>query len=131
MNVLFIHQNFPGQFKNLAPALVARGHQVVALTLRDLGGSEWNGVRIAPYKIIRSSTRDIHPWVADFETKVIRGEACLQAAAGLKAGGFEPDTNGYSDRPTCAHSRIPIDLIVSGISMRLFQASQIASMIAS
>ena len=40
-------------------------------------------------------------------------------------------TNGYSDRPTCAHSRIPIDLIVSGISMRLFQASQIASMIAS
>ena len=41
------------------------------------------------------------------------------------------NTNGYSDRPTCAHSRIPIDLIVSGISMRLFQASQIASMIAS
>ena len=40
------------------------------------------------------------------------------------------DTNGYSDRPICAHSRIPIDLMVSGISMRLFQASQIASMMA-
>lgn len=32
MRVLFVHQNFPGQFKHLAPALVARGHQVVALT---------------------------------------------------------------------------------------------------
>lgn len=91
MNILFIHQNFPGQFKSLAPALVARGHQVVALTLRDLGGAEWNGVRIAPYKIARSSTRDIHPWVADLETKVIRGEACLKAAVALKAGGFDPD----------------------------------------
>lgn len=32
MRVLFVHQNYPGQFKHLAPALVARGHQVVALT---------------------------------------------------------------------------------------------------
>ncbi len=32
MNILFIHQNFPGQFKHLAPALQARGHNVVALT---------------------------------------------------------------------------------------------------
>ena len=29
MNVLFIHQNFPGQFKFLAPALVQQGHRVV------------------------------------------------------------------------------------------------------
>ncbi|PZX42105.1 glycosyltransferase involved in cell wall biosynthesis [Roseinatronobacter thiooxidans] len=32
MNILFIHQNFPGQFKHLAPALQARGHKVAALT---------------------------------------------------------------------------------------------------
>ena len=32
MNILFIHQNFPGQFKFLAPALQARGHKVAALT---------------------------------------------------------------------------------------------------
>jgi glycosyltransferase involved in cell wall biosynthesis len=32
VRVLFVHQNFPGQFKHLAPALAARGHQVVALT---------------------------------------------------------------------------------------------------
>lgn len=32
MKILFVHQNFPGQFLHLAPALVARGHEVVALT---------------------------------------------------------------------------------------------------
>ena len=36
MNVLFIHQNFPGQFKHLAPALAAEpGNRVLALTLRE------------------------------------------------------------------------------------------------
>ncbi len=34
MNILFIHQNFPGQFKFLAPALVQQGHTVVAMTMQ-------------------------------------------------------------------------------------------------
>jgi len=34
MNILFIHQNFPGQFKHLAPALAKLGHWVLALTMR-------------------------------------------------------------------------------------------------
>ena len=32
MKILLIHQNFPGQYKHLGPALAARGDQVVALT---------------------------------------------------------------------------------------------------
>ena len=32
MKILFVHQNFPGQFLQLAPAMAARGHQVLALT---------------------------------------------------------------------------------------------------
>ncbi|WP_323035276.1 glycosyltransferase [Pararhodobacter sp.] len=32
MKILFVHQNFPGQFLHLAPALMERGHEVVALT---------------------------------------------------------------------------------------------------
>ena len=91
MNILFIHQNFPAQFRNLAPALARRGHDVVALTLRNISGAEWKGVRIERYKVSKSSTPDIHPWVADFETKVIRGEACLQGALSLQATGYQPD----------------------------------------
>ena len=32
MNILLIHQNFPGQYKQLGPALVACGNRVLALT---------------------------------------------------------------------------------------------------
>lgn len=32
MNILFVHQNYPGQFLHLAPALKARGHKVIAIT---------------------------------------------------------------------------------------------------
>lgn len=32
MKILFVHQNFPGQFRHLAPALAKRGHHVIALT---------------------------------------------------------------------------------------------------
>lgn len=32
MKILFVHQNFPGQFLHLAPALIERGHDVIALT---------------------------------------------------------------------------------------------------
>jgi hypothetical protein len=43
---------------------------------------------------------------------------------------FAHNTNGHPLRPTWAHSRKPMDLMVSGIVMRLFQASQVASMMA-
>ncbi len=93
MNILFIHQNFPGQFKHLAPALAAEpGNRVLALMLGQNTASQWRGgVEIHSYQAARSSSRDIHPWVADIETKTIRGEACFRAALALAAGGFTPD----------------------------------------
>tara|TARA_B100001250_G_scaffold320967_1_gene283925 strand:- start:13808 stop:15043 length:1236 start_codon:yes stop_codon:yes gene_type:complete len=91
MKILFIHQNFPGQFKFLAPALVQAGHIAHTLTLRDLKKSDWNGVNISRYDIKRSSTEAIHPWLSDFESSVIRGEACFNAAKKLKKSGFIPD----------------------------------------
>lgn len=91
MNILFIHQNFPGQFKFLAPALAKAGHTVLTLTPRKIEGKSWRGVRIVPYKIQRQSTVGIHPWVTDFESKIIRAEACFRAAIELRDGGFTPD----------------------------------------
>lgn len=91
MRILIIHQNFPGQYKHLAPALVAQGHQVVALTPKVKEVTTWKGVRLIPYKISRASAKDIHPWLSDLETKVIRAEACYRQALHLKDKGFEPD----------------------------------------
>lgn len=91
MTVLFIHQNFPGQFKHLAPALVQHGHTVVAMTMQKVEAQEWQGVRLVPYGASRGTTPNVHPWISDFETKTIRGEACFRAALSLKAQGFMPD----------------------------------------
>lgn len=91
MKLLFIHQNFPGQFKFLAPALAAQGHEVHALTLQKDPPATWQGVRLHGYAAARGTTPGVHPWVSDFETKVIRGEACFRAASALRAAGFEPE----------------------------------------
>lgn len=91
MNVLLIHQNFPGQFKFLAPALVEHGHTVVAMTMQKTEAAEWQGVKLVPYSASRGTTPNVHPWVSDFETKTIRGEACFRAALQMKAQGFTPN----------------------------------------
>ncbi len=49
MNVLFVHQNFPAQFKSLAPALVERGHRVAAMTNERVTGGRYQGVDIIRY----------------------------------------------------------------------------------
>lgn len=91
MSILFIHQGFPGQFKHLAPALVDSGHEVRALTLSKTETNQWNGVQLVTYSLNRSNAKEAHPWAVDFESKVIRGEACLKAALQLKNQGYIPD----------------------------------------
>jgi glycosyltransferase involved in cell wall biosynthesis len=90
MKILLVHQNFPGQFKHLAPALLKNpGNEVVAFTMNECSGSE--RLRVVRYKAAKGTAKDVHPWVAETETKVIRGEAAFRAAQALKAEGYEPD----------------------------------------
>lgn len=91
MNILLIHQNFPGQYKHLAPLLAQRGHKCVALTLRVDKAASWQGVQILPYKLPKRDGQKLHPWLIDLDTKVTRGEACYRAARKLLAQGYEPD----------------------------------------
>ncbi len=95
MNVLFVHQNFPGQYLHLAPALAAReGNRVVALSTRP--GVSLPGVRLEVYPIQDTPSPGIHPWLAEQEVKVIRGRAVAVAARKLRDEGFWPDV-------ICAH----------------------------
>lgn len=91
MNILFVHQNFPGQFKHLAPRLAALGHRVLALTLRVKERRLWNGVEVLPYALPKAHRQSLHRWLVDLDTKVTRGEACYRAALALREGGFTPD----------------------------------------
>ena len=93
MNILFVHQNFPGQYKHLAPALAKRGHRVVAV---GMANRTLTDIEYVQYKAKRGTTKAIHPWVVDYEAKVIRAEACAEACLELQKGGFTPDV-------ICAH----------------------------
>jgi len=94
MKILFIHQNFPGQFLHLAPALVGQGHAVSALAIerdKDPKPDVHNGIAMHYYKPSQGSSKTVHPWVMDFETKIIRGEALFHRALQMKASGYVPD----------------------------------------
>lgn len=93
MNILFVHQNFPAQYKYLAPALAKRGHTVVAI---GITAAAIDGVTVLNYKPVRGSSSSIHPFAADFETKVIRADSCARAMIQLRDKGFLPDV-------VCAH----------------------------
>lgn len=90
MKILFIHQNFPAQFRYLAPALLAQGHDVSVLTLDSNPGS-FPGISYFYYRITSTTSPKVHPWVSDFETKTIRAEACYKAAVELRKDGYRPD----------------------------------------
>ncbi|ARE84582.1 GDP-mannose-dependent alpha-(1-2)-phosphatidylinositol mannosyltransferase [Roseovarius mucosus] len=91
MKILFIHQNFPGQYKHLAPLLAQQGHNCVALTLRVKEAMKWQGVQVIPYALPKRNGQSLHPWLVDLDTKVTRAEACWQAAVDLRAKGYTPD----------------------------------------
>ena len=91
MKILFIHQNFPGQYKHLAPLLASQGHDCVALTLRVKETGRWKGVRLVPYSLPKRDGQNVHPFVLDLDTKVTRAEACFMAALKLRRSGFNPD----------------------------------------
>lgn len=91
MKILFIHQNFPGQFVHLAPALVKQGHEVHALVLKKDVPAKWAGVHMHAYQPSKGTATGVHPWALDFETKLIRGESVFRKCLALKAQGFAPD----------------------------------------
>jgi len=95
MRYLFVHQNFPGQFRHVATALAQRGHEVTALGVNRTP-ERFPGVKHALYRepTIEKMPHGKHPLagaITEVDTKMLRGEAAARAMAQIKADGFEPD----------------------------------------
>ena len=94
MQILFIHQNFPGQFKHLAPALAMQGHKVVALCINS-PSVPIHGVRVVRH--LPAFTSQVPGADADaaalqeLRNKMDRGASVALALQALKRGGFVPD----------------------------------------
>jgi glycosyltransferase involved in cell wall biosynthesis len=91
LRILFIHQNFPGQFKNLAPELLRLGHEVTALKIGSETKGSYQGVPISFYSLAGKNSKNINPWLIDFESKLIRGTACYKFLQKLYAKKEPPD----------------------------------------
>ncbi|MFZ4690295.1 MAG: glycosyltransferase family 4 protein [Polymorphobacter sp.] len=89
MDILFIHQNMPAQFKHLAPALAADGrHRVVFITRRK--GADLPGVRRVSYDGPRPAGPETHHYVRLFEASVRYGQQVARTMVDLKREGFDP-----------------------------------------
>lgn len=88
MNILFIHQNFPGQFKNLAISMAKDGHQVVALSRKQ---AEVEGVTVIPYGLNRDPEEKLPYLMQELDPKLLRGESAGLIMEDLRQKGFTPD----------------------------------------
>ena len=92
LNILFVHQNFPGQYSHIVRSLCQEGcHNIIALGINDNKSRLPSGLKYYRYSITKGTTDGIHALASEIETKIIRGEACARAAHKLKLEGFTPD----------------------------------------
>jgi len=90
VKLLFVHQNFPGQFLHLAPEMQRRGHDVRALT----DGAHQNPTDVPvlrytfkPEKVDPAATR----LGRNYTTMSDRGVVVARAAWQMRAKGYVPD----------------------------------------
>lgn len=94
MRFLFVHQNFPGQYRHVAAALAQRGHEVVALGVSPLR-EPIPGVRFLQHqpRPLPAPPPELARQVGlmDWQAKVARGQSAAEAMERLRRDGFVPD----------------------------------------
>jgi glycosyltransferase involved in cell wall biosynthesis len=103
--VLFVHNNFPAQFRDLAQSLVARGVACAAIAGEPAPGME--GVQTVRYRLARGTGKDVFDLAVRAEADLLRGRSALEAARWLKNQGFEPSLivghPGWGETSLLAH----------------------------
>ncbi|MEM6409787.1 MAG: glycosyltransferase family 4 protein [Pseudomonadota bacterium] len=90
MRLLFVHQNFPGQYKHLAGWLAAqKQHELVALGQRD--ATSMAGIRYVRYRPNHAPSKNAYALSRYWEECAGHGFGAAQAAEKLKSEGFVPD----------------------------------------
>lgn len=92
MRVLFLHPNFPAQFRHLATILGRDPNNEVVFGTKN-ERPEWKipGVRKAVFTPSRDPRPETHHYVRPLESAVLHGQAVFRIAEKLKSNGFVPD----------------------------------------
>ena len=90
MNILFVHNNFPGQFRHIAEAL-ARDPKLTVVAVGSPGSRPVPGVRLLKYSMNRVDVTATHPFARRFDMECHRAEQVLYVLTSLVSSGFAAD----------------------------------------
>jgi glycosyltransferase involved in cell wall biosynthesis len=90
MKILFVHNNFPGQFRHLAQAL-ARDPKMTIVGVGSATSRPVPGVRLVKYSLNSVDVSATHPFARRFDVECYRAEQVLYSLTSLVSSGFIPD----------------------------------------
>lgn len=90
MNILFLHRNFPAQYRHIATALANDPeNNVFFITNNDK--LQLPNIKKVVYKPKRQVPKNCHNYLKFYEDSIIHAQATAEAAIALKNQGFKPD----------------------------------------
>jgi glycosyltransferase involved in cell wall biosynthesis len=90
MNILFVHNNLPAQFRNVIRALAGRGDVRMA-AIGSPSSRAMRGVQLHKYQLDGADVSATHPFARRFDLECRRAEQVLYCLSSLAAADFVPD----------------------------------------
>lgn len=91
MKFLFLHRNFPAQFKHLALALAKDKKNEVVFVTNNTETKSFGGIKKYSYKLKRKVPNNCHRYLRFYEESIIHGQSAAEVMISLKQQGFVPD----------------------------------------
>lgn len=90
MNLLIIHQNFPGQFRHVALAALSRAG-VAVTAIGRITAPGLPGIKLFRYRPVREVPDCTHPFLRRYKEAVIDGQQVRRMLLRFKQDGYCPD----------------------------------------
>ena len=91
MNIIFLHRNFPAQFKFLALELAKDKKNNVFFVTNNENTKPFGGIKKVIYKLKRQVPDDCHRYLRFYEESIIHGQSAAEALISLQMQGFKPN----------------------------------------
>ncbi|MBQ9245778.1 glycosyltransferase [bacterium] len=91
MKILFLHRNFPAQFKYLATELAKDTNNEVVFVTNNADTKTFGNIKKYTYKLKRKVPDDCHRYLRFYEETIIHGQSAAEVLLALQMQGFRPD----------------------------------------